>query len=187
MTSGSTSSLLSSSNDTFNGIKLMGLILDGGTEAFRKVFQGIHTGNLQVLLSCKSNSSTCTSSSSMCTSSTCNYCCLFALKKRNVINQNQWDKLYTAHPSKPNVNDFDITLLSVLLRNICGLSSPSTGWDKLPRLSDHSVEADIVRIKLFRNEHFGHIPHPAVSEADFKSLWAEISLPLVRLGIDKRK
>ena len=169
-------------------MKLMRLILDGGTEALRKVFQGIHTGNLQVVLSCKSNSSTCTSSSSMCASSTCNYCCLFALKKRNVINQNQWDKLYPAHPSKPNVNDFDITLLSVLLRNICGLSPPSTtGWDNVPTPSDHSVEADIVRIKFFRNEHFGHIPHSAVSEADFKALWAEISSPLVRLGIDQKE
>ena len=188
MTSGSTSSLLSSSDETFNGMKLMRLILDGGTEALRKVFQGIQTGNLQVVLSCKSNSSTCTSSSSMCTSSTCNYCCLFALKRRNVINQNQWDKLYPAHPNKPNVNDFDITLLSVLLRNICGLSPPSTtGWDNVPTPSDHSVEADIVRIKLFRNEHFGHKPHSAVSEADFKALWAEISSPLVRLGIDQKE
>ena len=76
----------------------------------------------------------------------------------------------------------------MLLRNICGLSPPSTtGWDNVPTPSDHSVEADIVRIKLFRNKHFGHIPHSAVSEADFKALWAEISSPLVRLGIDQKE
>ena len=57
----------------------------------------------------------------------------------------------------------------------------------MPTPSDHSVEADIVRIKFFRNEHFGHIPHSAVSEADFKALWAEISSPLVRLGIDQKE
>ena len=181
MASGSTSSLLGSSDETFNGMKLMRLILDGGTEALRKVFQRIHPGNLQVVLSCKSSFSTCTSS-------TCIYHRLSDLKKRKIINQNQWDKLYPAYPNNPNINDFDITLLSVLLRNICGLSPPSTtGWDKFPTPLDHSVEADIVRIKLFRNKHFGHIPHSAVSEADFKALWAEISSPLVRLGIDQKE
>ena len=177
MASGSTSSLLGSSDEKHNGMKLMRLVLDGGTEALRNVFQRIHPGNLQVVLSC-----TCSSSS------TCNYHCLFQLNKRKIINQNQWDKLYPPHPSKQNVNDFDITLLSVLLRNICGLSPPSTtGWDNVPTPSDHSVQADIVRIKLFRNKHLGHIPHSAVSEADFKALWAEISSPLVRLGIDQKE
>ena len=182
MASGSKSSLLSSSDETFNGMKLMRLILDAGTEALRKVFHGIHPGNLQVVLSCKSSFSTCTSS-------TCNYHCLSDLKTtRKIIRQNQWDKLYPPHPNNPNINDFDITLLSVLLRNICGLSPPSTtGWDNVPTLSDLSVEADIVRIKLFRNEHFGHRPQSAVCEADFKDLWAEISLPLVRLGIDQKE
>ena len=180
MASGSKSSLLGSSDETFNGMKLMRLILDAGTEALRNVFQRIHPGNLQVVLSCKSSFSTCISS-------TCNYHCLSDLKTRNIIKQNQWDKLYPPHPNDPNINDFDITLLSVLLRNICGLSPPSTGWDNKPTPSDHSVEADIVRIKLFRNKHFGHIPHSAVSEADFKTLWAEISLPLVRLGIDQKE
>ena len=177
MASGSTSSLLSSSDETFNGMKLMRLVLDAGTEALRKVFQRIHPGNLQVVLSC-----TCSFSS------TCIYHCLSELKKRKIIKQNQWDILYPPHPNNPNINDFDITLLSVLLRNICGLSPPSiSGWDKWPTLSNLSVEADIVRIKLFRNEHFGHKPQSAVSEADFKALWAEISSPLVRLGIDQKE
>ena len=189
MASGSKSSLFGSSDETSNGMKLMRLILDAGTEALRKVFQRIHPGNLQVVLSCKSSLSTPTSSSSICTSSTCNYHCLSYLKTtRKIIRQNQWDKLYPPHPNNPNINDFDITLLFGLLRNICGLSPPSTtGWDKWPTLPDLSVEADIVRIKLFRNEHFGHRPQSAVCEADFRALWAEISLPLVRLGIDQKE
>ena len=152
MASGSTFSLLGSSGETVYGMKLMRLVLDGGTEGLRKVFQRIHPGNLQVVLSC-----TCSSSS------TCNYHCLSEFKKRKIINQNQWDKLYPAHPNKPNINDFDITLLSVLLRNICSLSPPSTGWDKPATPSDHLVEADIVRIKIFRNKHF-HSSQSAVSE-----------------------
>ena len=176
MASGSTSSVLSSSDETLYGMKLMRLILDGGTEALRKVFQRIHPGNLQVVLSC-----TCSSSSA------CNYHCLSELKKRKIINQNQWDKLYPAHPNKPNIYDLDITSIFLLLRYTCGLSPPSTGWNNLATTSDLSEVADIVRIKFFRNEHFSHRPHSAISEARFRALWAEISSLLVRLGIDQKE
>ena len=173
MASSSAFLLLGSSDETVYGTKLMRLILDGGTEALINVFRRIHPGDLQVVLS-----RTCSSSTS--TSCTCNYW--------DVINQMQWDKLYPAPPNKPNIHDYDITLLSVLLRSICGLSPPSvTGWDKLPTSADFSSEADIVRIKLYRNEYLGHKSKTAVSEAVFKALWKEISLPLVRLGIDQKE
>ena len=177
MASSSLSSLLGSSDETFNGTKLMRLILDGGTEALRNALLKTHPGNLQVVLSCTCSSST----------STCNYHILSKLRTRKIINQNQWDKLYSVSPNQPNINDFDITLLSVLLRNICGLSPPPSGWDNFPNASDHSVEADIVRIRLFRNDRFGHIAKSAVSTADFTTFWAEISSPLVRLGIDQKE
>ena len=60
-------------------------------------------------------------------------------------------------------------------------------WHNIPNVSDHSVEADIVRIMSFRNERFCHIPNTAVSDCDFQSFWAEISVPLVRLGINQRE
>ena len=158
---------LQSSDETINGTKLMRLILDGGTEALRKVFQGIHTGNFQVVLAGNKHS-------------------LSKLKGR-IINQKQWDKLYPTSPKKPDINEFDISLLCVLLRNISGLSPPGSGWDKMPNVSDHTREADIIRIKLFRNERFGHIPRAAVSMKDFEKFWAEISAPIVRLGIDQKE
>jgi hypothetical protein len=168
MASGSTSSLLGRSDEAFNGTKLMRLILDGGTEALRNIFRKLHPGNLQVVVSTNKR-------------------VLSNLRSRKIINQNQWDKLYPVHPNQPNIKDFDITLLSVLLRSTCSLSPPCSGWDKMPNISDHSVEADIIRIRLFRNERFGHIPNTAVSTTDFKTFWAEISLPLVRLGIAQKK
>ena len=99
----------------------------------------------------------------------------------------EWDKLYPSPPEQPDINEFDITLLCVLLRNICGLSPPSSGWNKMPNVSDHTREADIIRIKLFRNERFGHITKTAVTMADFIKFWVEISAPLVRLGIDQKE
>jgi hypothetical protein len=166
-------SILGSPDEKSNGFKLMRLIVDGGTEALRNAFRKSHPGNLQVVLSC-----TCSPTTS------CNQHILSRLRSRpKRINDDQWEKLYPPTSNPPNINDFDITLLSVLLRNVCGLSPPCLGWDKMPNVSDHSIEADIVRIKLYRNERFGHIPNTSVSTADFKLFWAEISLPLVRLGI----
>jgi hypothetical protein len=112
MASGSTSSLLGRSDEAFNGTKLMRLILDGGTEALRNIFRTLHPGNLQVVLSTNKR-------------------VLSNLRSRKIINQNQWDKLYPVHPNQPNIKDFDITLLSVLLRSTCSLSPPCSGWDKM--------------------------------------------------------
>ena len=48
--------------------------------------------------------------------------------------------------------------------------------------ADNSREADIVRIKLFRNNFFGHVPRTDVSKSDFEARWVEFSLTLRRLG-----
>ena len=162
-------SVLDSSDEKTNGFKLMRLIVDGGTEALRQTLTNNCAGNLQFVFSTHHHT-------------------LLRLKHKKIINQNQWDKLYPAASVPPNINDFDITLLCVLLKNICGLKSHKDPiWHNIPNVSDHSVEADIVRVRLFRNEHFGHIPNTAVSDGDFKSFWTEISVPLVRLGIDQRE
>ena len=162
-------SVLDSSDEKTNGFKLMRLIVDGGTEALRQTLTKYCAGNLQFVLSSHHHT-------------------LLKLKINRIINQNQWDKLYPPASVPPNINDFDITLLCVLLKNVCGLKSHRDRiWHNVPNVSDHSVEADIVRVRLFRNEHFGHIPNTPVSDGDFQSFWAEISIPLVRLGIDQRE
>ena len=57
----------------------------------------------------------------------------------------------------PDSKNFDVTLLTILLRNICGLYPQTTGWNAMPSVGDTSKSADIVRIKLFRNQVYGHI------------------------------
>ena len=103
----------------------------------------------------------------------------------NVINPPQWRLLYPA-AGPPNSNDFDITLLTILLRNICGLSSPVTGWKVMPPTTDTSISADILRIKIFRNEVYGHTAGAQYDDATFEKLWQEISQPLVKLGIPQQ-
>ena len=98
-----------------------------------------------------------------------------------VISPSQWGLLFPASGA-PDSKNFDITLLTILLRNICGLSSPTTGWNVMPPAGDTSISADILRIKIFRNQVY-HIASPQLDDTTFETLWQEISKPLVKLGI----
>lgn len=78
--------------------------------------------------------------------------------------------------------DFDVTLLFLLLRSICGLTPPATGWDALPVSTDHSLTADLVRIKCYRNSIYGHKQDMEISNEEFVRLWQVVSEALVRLA-----
>ena len=84
----------------------------------------------------------------------------------------------------PDSKTFDITLLFLLLTNICGLSPPLSGWHKPPPSSDTSLEANLTRIKLYRNELYGHVTSTGVQTAVFNVKWQEISAVLVALGLN---
>ena len=107
------------------------------------------------------------------------------LQKVKVINCSQWDVLFPTSGAAPDSNNFDICVLIFLLRNICGLSPPATGWDNIPPAGDTSKSADIVRIKHFGrfNEVFAHKENDELDDTMFEKVWQEISQPLTRLGI----
>ena len=102
-----------------------------------------------------------------------------------VINPSQWKLLYPA-AGPPDSKTFDVTLLAILLRNICGLCTPVAGWNTMPPAGDTSISADILRIKMFRNEVYGHIPSAQYDDMTFQKLWQEISQPLLKLGIPQQ-
>ena len=79
--------------------------------------------------------------------------------------------------------DFDVTLLFRLLRTICNLTPPVTGWDALPASTDASLTADIARIQFYRNSIYGHVNQGmAITDDEFPTLWQEISEALVRIA-----
>ena len=78
--------------------------------------------------------------------------------------------------------EFDISILYKLLRSICSLTAPVTGWDKLPNSADPSREADIVRIRCYRNKIYSHDRLMQVTDADFEKLWMGISEALLRIA-----
>ena len=79
--------------------------------------------------------------------------------------------------------DFDITLLFRLLRSICNLTPPFTGWDAPPVTTDHSLTADIARIKYYRNSVYGNVNQGmTITDDEFSTLRQEISEVLVRIA-----
>ena len=158
---------LASSVEKTNGAKLSRLLIDGGTTVLRKIFDGHHPpANLIIDLNA-------------------NYSILNNLLSRRVLNGHQWDKLFPPGGVAPDSKTFDITLLFVLLTNICGLTPPPSGWHTEPLPSDTSREANLARVKLYRNVLYGHVTTTSVDTPTFSALWTEISGVLVSLGLDQ--
>ena len=104
--------------------------------------------------------------------------------KGHVINDQQWGLLYPSSGT-PDSEKFDITLLTILIRSICGLPPPAKGWKSMPPASDCSVSSNILRIKLFRNEVYSHVARAQYDDATFEKLWHEISRPLIKLLVHR--
>ena len=153
-----------STKETTNYARLCRVLVDVGTCALRDCFDTICTPpTLHTVLAA-------------------NQATLQNLRTRRIVNATQWGKLFPAILSSVSSKNFDITLLTILLRNICGLVPPVTGWDMLPASTDISREADIARIKLLRNTVYAHAESAAVDAATFNNLWKEIRDTLERLG-----
>ena len=95
----------------------------------------------------------------------------------------QWDCLYPSPGVYGKSTDFDVTLLFKLLRTICNLIPPATGWAALPTSADHSLAADLARIKYYRNTVYGHvIQNMEIVDDEFPQLWQDISEALLRIA-----
>ena len=158
---------LASSVEKTNGAKLSRLLIDGGTTVLRKVFDRHHPpANLVADLNA------------------C-YSILNNLMRRRILKRHQWDQLFPPGGAVPDYNTFDITLLFLLLTNISGLSPPLTGWHTKPPPSDTSHEANLSRVKFYRNVLYGHVSTTGVDTPTFSALWQKISVVLVALGLDQ--
>ena len=162
-----TPSPLASSVEKTNGAKLSRLLIDGGTTVLRNVFNGYHPP------------------ASLSAALNANYSTLQNLFRRRILHKPQWDLLFPPSGAPPDSQTFDITLLFLLLTNICGLSPPHSGWHTKPIPSDNSLEANLARIKFYRNELYGHVTTTGIADPTFSTLWQEISAVLVALGLQQ--
>lgn len=69
---------------------------------------------------------------------------------------------------------FDISLLYVLLRNICRIKAHTNGWGSIPPLTDTSLSANIERIRLRRNTYYGHATDFSISNIDFEHIYKDL-------------
>ena len=160
--------LYASTKETTNYARLCRLLVDVGSHALRNKFDSIHPpAGLHGVLT-----------------KPLVHAILQALKKRRILNPLQWSKLYPPSPSSVSSKNCDVTLLILLLRNICGLIPPTTGWDNLPRSADTSAEANIARVKYYRNHVYVNASQASVDDATFNTYWQDISNALVGLGAD---
>ena len=161
-----TMAIAASSKESTNFARLCRLLVDGGTQALRLQFDRIHPpASLPAVL--KGHKST-----------------LEKLKGKKNLNVNHFKVLYPDGPSSVSSEQFDMTLLTVLLRNICGLNPPNSGWDSLPPSSDRSLEANIARVKFYRIKYFALAREASVDDATFNAHWQDVSAALIALGID---
>ncbi|CAH3157692.1 unnamed protein product [Pocillopora meandrina] len=157
-----------STKETTNYARLCRLLVDVGSQVLRSTFDTIHPpATLHTVLG----------------STSVHYATLKSLYKgRNkVLNPTQWGKLYPSHAPVSSAA-FDITLLTVLLRNICGLGPPANGWDRLPPATNISIADDIARVKYYRNTVYAHASQATVDDSSFSAYWKEVREALVRLG-----
>ena len=111
---------------------------------------------------------------------------LQALLKKKILNTSQWNELYPSS-GVPNSKKFDISLLYLLLRNCCGLKPKGDPlWTSNPPAADRSVEANIARVRWYRNDVI-HDKAAGVDDATFQNYWAVISLALMDLGIPQEE
>lgn len=156
-------STYTSTKETTNYARLCRLLVDVGTQVLRDKFDKMYAGSLYTFLTSPPVHAKLTS-----------------LQKKRVLNFTQLAKLTSSTVSSA---DFDISLLVVLLRNVCGLSPPATtGWNNPPLPTDMTEEADIVRIRILRNEVYAHTNVASVDDLTFSKYWVSIKEPLIRLG-----
>lgn len=165
----SSSSSLSSEKEHSNHTRLCRLLVDIGRQVLQDVFDRINPpATLPEVLFSRHV-----------------YDKLTHLLAEGFLHRTQWNTLF---PDSGGANtnaksaDFDITLLFMLLRNICDLSPPETGWNKAPEASDFSMEADIIRVKICRNELCAHIVDERIPDTQFEALWNDTKAALLRLG-----
>lgn len=98
------------------------------------------------------------------------------------MNQQQKQLIYSvACKTSLAAKDLDISLLYIILRNICNIPSHKNGWGKQPMKGDNSISACIERIRFQRNLISAHSTNGDVDEAKFHNYWDELSCTVLEI------
>ena len=163
-------SVFDTSEEKTNGTRLARLLIDGGTHVLRKFLDSVYPEPTLLANELKKNRTK-----------------FQTLKSKGVIFKEQWEMLFPTS-GLPDSKEFDITLLHLLIREVCCLKAPRTGWRKMPADDDQSLEANIARIKCFRNE-LCHSVSTSIPNEEFEDKWNTIasSLEAIKIGVYRKK
>ena len=152
--------------ETSNYAKLCRLLVEGGSNVLREIFDRVcPPENLHAALTNPTN-----------------HAKLQTLRNKRALSTSQWRKLYPVIKIPVSSRNFDSSLLLFLLRNIFGLTLPASGHNNLPPGSDTSPEANITRIKFFRDRVFSYATGASVDDAIFSLYWNNIKDTFLRIG-----
>ena len=162
---GSTSSsVYGTSEEKTNGTKLARLLIDVGTHVLKKFLDSVYPPPALAIVLKNNNAR------------------FKYLKSKHLIFDYQWEMLFPSSGDPPDSKTFDITLLHLLIREVCKIPAPSTGWHKMPAEDDESLEANITRIKCFRNE-LCHSVSTGIATDEFEDKWNNIASSLEAIEI----
>ena len=163
-------SVFDTSEEKTNGTRLARLIIDGGTYVLRKLLDSVYPEPTLLANELKKNRTR-----------------FQILKSKGKIFKERWEMLFPTS-DLPDSKEFDITLLHLLIREVCYLPAPLTGWHKMPADDDQSLEANIARIKCFRNE-LCHSVSTSIPNEEFEDKWNTIasSLEAIKIGVYRKK
>ena len=102
------------------------------------------------------------------------------LLKKKVIRQEQFECIFPAS-LKTDSKEFDSTLLQFLLRTVCGFSMPITGWNSEPDGNDTTAVANLIRLKIGRNE-ISHLSIAKATDIKCRKIYQYLKQPLLDLG-----
>ncbi|XP_053388728.1 uncharacterized protein LOC128551831, partial [Mercenaria mercenaria] len=99
---------------------------------------------------------------------------------RRRLNKKEYEIVTRPRLSPKN---FDISLLITLLSNLYAniLPAPMNGWNSAVNPRDHTIAADLLRLRNIRNKLVAHNPRAGLEEFKFEHLWNKVENILVRL------
>jgi hypothetical protein len=77
--------------------------------------------------------------------------------------------------------DLDISVLYILLRNICNIPGHCNGWGNSPLDADMSLAACIERIRIQRNLIYGHAASGEMEDLVFQDYWDKLKKSILEI------
>ncbi|XP_060566920.1 uncharacterized protein LOC132725750 [Ruditapes philippinarum] len=148
-----------------NLFRLQIIIIDGGLLILRDFIDQTLTTQGKTLSACLNQEKTT----------------ITRLKSRGTITQVQYDILFPTGGKVPTTSEMDFTLIMCLLRCLkCFGLNKKFDWNAMPVSTDNTVEADLCRLKAYRNE-ICHLPTTTgITSNDFVTKWNDIERILLR-------